>query len=95
MPELVQAVKRGVLEAGGLRLVFPTSSLAEILLEFPTLDAIPATCWRWRPRKMSPRQPMDAVYCSAAATRPFPHRLMAAASANSAGALCVRATGPD
>ena len=30
MPELIAAVKRGVLEAGGLPLAFPTTSLAEI-----------------------------------------------------------------
>ncbi len=32
MPELIEAVKRGVLEAGGLPFVFPTISLGEILI---------------------------------------------------------------
>src|SRR5690242_21844634 len=32
MPQLVEAVKRGVLEAGGLPLRFPTMSLGETLL---------------------------------------------------------------
>src|SRR5438093_1916900 len=32
MPELIDAIKRGVLEAGGLPFVFPTLSLGETLL---------------------------------------------------------------
>ena len=32
VPQLVEAIKRGVLEAGGLPMVFPTISLGEILL---------------------------------------------------------------
>ena len=37
MLQLVEAVKRGVLEAGGLPLVFPTLSLGEILLSPTTV----------------------------------------------------------
>ena len=37
MPQMVDAVKRGVLEAGGLPLAFPTISLNEILFH-------PTTC---------------------------------------------------
>ena len=40
VPELIEAVKRGVLAAGGLPLAFPTVSLCEPSL-FPTLDALP------------------------------------------------------
>ena len=40
MPQLVEAVKRGVLEAGGLPFVFPTLSLGEILLS-PHRHALP------------------------------------------------------
>ena len=37
MPEIVQAIKRSVLEAGGLPLVFPTLSLHEILCSPTTM----------------------------------------------------------
>ena len=40
VPELIEAVKRGVLAAGGLPLDFPTVSLCEPSL-FPTIDALP------------------------------------------------------
>ncbi len=32
MPECIEAVKRGILEAGGLPMVFPTISLGEIMI---------------------------------------------------------------
>src|ERR1700754_668877 len=37
MPELVEAVSRGVLSAGGLPRVFPTISLGEVFLNPPSM----------------------------------------------------------
>ncbi len=38
MPELIEAVKRGVLAAGGLPLEFPVISLGEVFLELAGVD---------------------------------------------------------
>ena len=59
MPELVRAVERGVLEAGGLPLVFGSMSLPEILLNptsmlFRNLDAMVT-------EELLRAQPMDAA----------------------------------
>ncbi|MBV8494367.1 MAG: dihydroxy-acid dehydratase, partial [Alphaproteobacteria bacterium] len=58
-PELIEAVKRGVLAAGGLPLVFPTISLGEVFLNptslmFRNLMAMDT-------EEMIRAQPMDAV----------------------------------
>lgn len=58
-PELIAAVRRDVLEAGGLPMVFPTMSLGEILLSptsmlFRNLMAIET-------EELIRAQPMDAV----------------------------------
>ena len=49
MPQFVEAVKRGVLEAGGLPLVFPTLPSAKSSSPPPPYSS--ATSWPWRPRK--------------------------------------------
>jgi dihydroxy-acid dehydratase len=90
MPELVQAVKRGVLEAGGLPLVFPTSSLAEVLLN-PT-SMLYRNLLAMETEEMLRAQPMDAVVLLGGCDKTVPAQLMAAASAN-LPALCV-VTGP-
>ena len=90
MPELVQAVKRGVLEAGGLPLVFPTSSLAEILLH-PT-SMLYRNLLAMETEEMLRAQPMDAAVLLGGCDKTVPAQLMAAASAN-LPALCV-VTGP-
>ena len=48
MPELVDTVKRGVLEEGGLPLVFPTLSLNEVLVS-PTTMLYRTNSFDWLP----------------------------------------------
>ena len=80
MPELVDAVRRGVLAAGGLPLSFPTISLCEPSL-FPTsmhfrnLAAIDTEA-------MLTAQPMDAAVLVGGCDKTVPAQLMAAASAD-------------
>jgi dihydroxy-acid dehydratase len=90
MPEMVAAVKRGVLEAGGLPFAFPTISLHEILTSpttmlFRNLQAMDT-------EEMIRAQPMDAVVLLGGCDKTIPAQLMAAASAN-VPAIQV-ATGP-
>ena len=90
VPELVEAVKRGVLAAGGLPLAFPTVSLCEPSL-FPTsmhyrnLAAIDTEA-------MLTAQPMDAAVLVGGCDKTVPAQLMAAASANVPAVQLV--TGP-
>lgn len=90
VPELIQAVKRGVLAAGGLPLSFPTVSLCEPSL-FPTsmhyrnLAALDTEA-------MLTAQPMDAAVLVGGCDKTVPAQLMAAASAD---IPCVQlVTGP-
>ena len=48
-PELIEAVKRGVLAAGGCRSISPTISLGEVFLS-PT-SMMSTTSWRWTSRR--------------------------------------------
>jgi dihydroxy-acid dehydratase len=80
MPEMVTAVKRGVLEAGGLPLVFPTISLNEILTSpttmlFRNLQAMET-------EEMIRAQPMDAVVLLGGCDKTVSAQVMAAVSAN-------------
>lgn len=80
MPELVEAVKRGVLEAGGLPMVFPTTSLGETLLSptsmlFRNLAAMET-------EEMITAQPMDGVVLLGGCDKTVPAQLMAAISAD-------------
>lgn len=80
MPELVDAVKRGVLESGGLPMVFPTTSLGETLLSptsmlFRNLAAMEV-------EEMITAQPMDAVVLLGGCDKTVPAQLMAAISAD-------------
>jgi dihydroxy-acid dehydratase len=79
MPELVQAVKRGVLASGGLPLEFPTISLGEVFLNptsmmFRNLMALDV-------EEMIRSQPMDAVVLIGGCDKTVPAQLMGAASA--------------
>jgi dihydroxy-acid dehydratase len=79
-PELVDAVKRGVLAAGGLPLDFPTVSLGEIFLSptsmmFRNLMAMDV-------EEMIRAQPMDAVVLIGGCDKTVPAQLMGAASAD-------------
>src|SRR3954449_13246739 len=80
MPELVEAVSRGVLAAGGLPLVFPTISLGEVFLNptslmFRNLMAMDT-------EEMIRAQPMDAVVLVGGCDKTVPAQLMGAVSAN-------------
>ena len=80
MPEMVAAVKRGVLEAGGLPFAFPTISLHEILISpttmlFRNLAAMDT-------EEMIRAQPMDAVVLMGGCDKTVPAQLMGAVSAN-------------
>ena len=79
-PELVEAVKRGVLAMGGLPLDFPTISLGEIFLSptsmmFRNLMAMDV-------EEMIRAQPMDALVLIGACDKTVPALLMGAASAD-------------
>ena len=79
-PELVEAVKRGVLAAGGLPLEFPTVSLGEVFLSptsmmFRNLMAMDT-------EEMIRAQPMDAVVLVGGCDKTVPAQLMGAASAD-------------
>ena len=80
MPELVEAVKRGVLEAGGLPLVFPTLSLGELLLS-PTAMLF-RNLMAMATEEMIAAQPMDAVVLLGGCDKTLPAQLMASASAS-------------
>ena len=80
MPQLVEAVKRGVLEAGGLPLVFPTLSLGEILLS-PTAMLF-RNLMAMATEEMIAAQPMDAVVLLGGCDKTLPAQLMASASAS-------------
>ena len=78
-PELLDAVKRGVLAAGGLPLDFPTISLGEVFLNptslmFRNLMAMDV-------EEMIRAQPMDAVVLMGGCDKTVPAQLMGAASA--------------
>ena len=79
-PELIDAVKRGVVAAGGLPLDFPTISLGEVFLSptsmmFRNLMAIDV-------EEMIRAQPMDAVVLVGGCDKTVPAQLMGAASAD-------------
>ena len=80
VPELVEAVKRGVLKAGGLPLDFPTISLGEVFLSptslmFRNLMAMDV-------EEMIRAQPMDAVVLIGGCDKTVPAQLMGAVSAD-------------
>jgi dihydroxy-acid dehydratase len=79
-PELIEAVKRGVLAAGGLPIDFPTVSLGEVFLNptsmmFRNLMSIDV-------EEMIRAQPMDAVVLVGGCDKTVPAQLMGAASAD-------------
>src|SRR5580693_5070073 len=79
-PELLAAVKRGVLAAGALPLEFPTISLGEVFLtptslKYRNLMAIDT-------EEMIRAQPMDAVVLVGGCDKTVPAQLMGAISAN-------------
>ncbi len=79
-PELVEAVKRGVLAAGGLPLDFPTISLGEVFLN-PT-SMMFRNLMSMDVEEMIRAQPMDAVVLIGGCDKTVPAQLMGAASAD-------------
>src|SRR3984885_14385851 len=80
VPELIEAVKRGVLSAGALPLEFPTISLGEVFLvptslKFRNLMSMDV-------EEMIGALPMDAVVLIGGCDKTVPAQLMGAASAN-------------
>lgn len=90
MPEIIDAVKRGVLEAGGLPFVFPTMSLHEILCSPTTM--LFRNLLAMATEEMIRSQPMDAVVLVGGCDKTVPAQLMAAASVNLPAVSVV--TGP-
>ncbi|MBB3043820.1 dihydroxy-acid dehydratase [Nocardioides sp. LMS-CY] len=80
MPALVDAVKRGVLEAGGLPLTFPTVSLGEILTS-PT-SMLYRNLMAMDTEEMIQALPMDAAVLLGGCDKTVPAQLMAAASSD-------------
>ncbi len=79
-PELLEAVKRGVIARGGLPLEFPTTSLGEVFLnptslKFRNLMALDT-------EEMIRAQPMDSVVLMGGCDKTIPAQLMGAVSAN-------------
>lgn len=79
LPELVEAVKRGVLAAGGLPVDFPTISLGEPFLD-PT-SMLYRNLMSMDVEEMVRAQPMDAVVLVGGCDKTVPAQLMGAASA--------------
>lgn len=79
-PELLEAVKRGVLLAGGLPIEFPTISLGEVFLNPTSLKF--RNLMSMDIEEMIRAQPMDAVVLMGGCDKTVPAQLMGAASAN-------------
>lgn len=80
MPELVDAVKRGVLKRGGLPVDFPTISLGEVFLS-PT-SLMFRNLMSMDVEEMIRAQPMDAVVLIGGCDKTVPAQLMGATAAN-------------
>src|SRR3954449_12205909 len=89
-PELIEAVKRGVLGAGGLPIEFPTVSLGEVFLS-PT-SMMFRNLMSMDVEEMIRAQPMDAVVLIGGCDKTVPAQLMGAISAGRPAIQVV--TGP-
>jgi dihydroxy-acid dehydratase len=86
-PELLEAVKRGVLASGGLPIEFPTISLGEVFLnptslKFRNLMSIDT-------EEMVRAQPMDSVVLMGSCDKTLPAQLMGAVSAGRPAVMLV------
>jgi dihydroxy-acid dehydratase len=79
-PELIEAVKRGVLAAGGLPIEFPTVSLGEVFLS-PT-SMMFRNLMSMDVEEMVRAQPMDAAVLVGGCDKTVPAQLMGAVSAD-------------
>ena len=80
VPEQIEAIKRGVLAAGGLPISFPTISLGEVFLH-PT-SMMFRNMMAMDTEEMVRAQPMDAVVLVGGCDKTIPAQLMGAASAD-------------
>ena len=79
-PELLDAVKRGVIANGALPLEFPTISLGEIFLNPTSMKY--RNLMSMETEEMIKAQPMDAVVLMGGCDKTIPAQLMGAVSAN-------------
>ncbi len=79
-PELLDAVKRGVLSAGALPIEFPTISLGEVFLNPTSLKF--RNLMSMDTEEMIRAQPMDSVVLMGGCDKTVPAQLMGAASAD-------------
>jgi len=80
VPDLIECVKRGVLLAGGLPMVFPTISIAESFAH-PTSMFL-RNLMAMETEEMVRAQPMDSVVVIGGCDKNLPAQVMAIASAN-------------
>ena len=80
VPELIESVKRGVMLAGGLPMVFPTISIGESFAH-PTSMFL-RNLMAMDTEEMIRAQPMDAVVLIGGCDKTLPAQVMAAASAD-------------
>ncbi|MFL6451227.1 MAG: IlvD/Edd family dehydratase [Bryobacteraceae bacterium] len=80
VPDLIESVKRGVMLAGGLPMVFPTMTMHESFVH-PTAMYL-RNLMAMETEEMIRCQPMDAVVLIGGCDKNLPAQIMAAASAN-------------
>src|SRR5437763_1227704 len=86
-PELLDAVKRGVLAAGGLPIEFPTISLGEVFLSPTSLKY--RNLMSMDTEEMIRAQPMDCVVLMGGCDKTVPAQLMGAISAGRPAIMLV------
>jgi dihydroxy-acid dehydratase len=86
-PELLEAVKRGVLAAGALPVAFPTISLGEVFLTPTSLKY--RNLMSMDTEEMIRAQPMDAVVLMGGCDKTVPAQLMGAVSAGRPAVMLV------
>ena len=86
-PELLEAVKRGVLAAGALPIEFPTISLGEVFLNPTSLKF--RNLMSMDTEEMIRAQPMDAVVLMGGCDKTVPAQLMGAVSAGRPAIMLV------
>src|SRR3979490_3267510 len=89
-PELLEAVKRGVLAAGALPVEFPTISLGEVFLSPTSLKY--RNLMSMDTEEMIRAQPMDAVVLMGGCDKTVPAQLMGALSAGRPAVMLGAAT---
>ncbi|NBP20724.1 MAG: dihydroxy-acid dehydratase, partial [Burkholderiaceae bacterium] len=78
VPQMIEAIKRGVMQAGGMPMIFPTISIHESFA-FPTSMYL-RNLMALDTEEMMRSQPVDAVVLVGGCDKTIPAQLMAAAS---------------